>query len=233
MNRFWCLYVPRFTVIFFLVSICIAMLLYPGGNHLETEQIGYSLSKNFISELGRFKTMSGDNNFFSAFLFIIASFINVLQGIAFLFIAKLFHQNKISYVFAIIGGICIFIGNLFFVGVCLTPEDLFFDEHIFVAQNGFNFASLGIFSLSIAVILSRMKNIYALISVVLMILLVIYSTTVGHIPEINPSDSVLYANTYSMDTQIFKVIMQKLIVATLMMFVFTFTFGLNALIKKS
>ena len=95
------------------------------------------------------------------------------------------------------------------------------------------FASLGIFSLSIAVILSRMKNIYALISVVLMILLVIYSTTVGHIPEINPSDTVLYANTYSMDTQIFKVIMQKLIVATLMMFVFTFTFGLNALIKKS
>ena len=67
MNRFWCLYVPRFTVIFFLVSICIAILLYPGGNHLETDQTGYSLSKNFISELGRFKTMSGDNNFFLHF----------------------------------------------------------------------------------------------------------------------------------------------------------------------
>ena len=52
MEKFWCIYVPRGTVIYFLFANILVMFLYPGGNHLELDQVGYSLNKNFLSELG-------------------------------------------------------------------------------------------------------------------------------------------------------------------------------------
>ena len=117
MNKFWYIYVPRFVIILSIVAFAISMMLFPGGNHLDTNQIGYSFTKNFISELGRFRSMSGDVNFFSSFIFISICCLNIFLGISFLKIPKLFKQNKISYVFALIGGFFIFIGCLFYIAV--------------------------------------------------------------------------------------------------------------------
>lgn len=232
MNKFWCVYVPRGTAIYYVVATIVAMFLYPGGNHLELEQHGYSLIKNFLSELGRYKTMSGDVNFLSSFLFWTASCITFFQGVAFLFVPRLFDDNKASLSFAIIGGVLIFIGNIFFVAVGFTPEDLYFDQHIFVANAGFNLTSLAIFSFAIAIIFSRLSNYYALGAFILFILVTIYSVYISSIPEINPSDRELYIKTISMDFLIFKVVMQKLIVATLIINVIIFTYGLNQLIDS-
>lgn len=232
MNKFWCVYVPRGTVSYYLIATIVAMLLYPGGNHLDLDQQGYSLIKNFVSELGRYKTMSGDVNFPSSFLFWSASCIIFFQGIAFLFVPRLFDDNKISFSFALIGGGLIFIGNIFFVAVGFTPEDLYFDQHIFVANTGFNLTSLAIFSFAIAIIFSRLSNYYALGAVILFALVAIYAVYISSIPEINPSDRELYIKTISMDFLIFKVVMQKLIVLALIINVFIFTYGLNQLIES-
>ena len=53
---------------YYIIAVALAMYLYPGGNHIELDQIGYSFHKNFLSELGFYKTMSGDINFLSSFL---------------------------------------------------------------------------------------------------------------------------------------------------------------------
>jgi hypothetical protein len=175
--------------------------------------------------------MSGDVNFFSSFIFISICCLNIFLGISFLKIPKLFKQNKISYGFALIGGIFIFIGCLFYIAVGFTPEDLYFQKHIFVAEYFFNTTSLGIIFFSIAILFSRINNLYASLSLILIALLVIYAINLSHIPEIDPANTELYAQTYSMETQIFKVIMQKLMAIMIMINIYTFTFGIYNLIK--
>ena len=65
MLKFWTVYIIRIVPIFFVISVCIAMLLYPGGNIHDPNQVGYVFTHNFLSELGRYVTNSGDINFFS------------------------------------------------------------------------------------------------------------------------------------------------------------------------
>ena len=233
MNKFWYIYVPRFIIIISIVAFAISMMLFPGGNHLDTNQIGYSFTKNFISELGRYKSMSGDTNFFSSFIFTSICCLNIFLGISFLKIPKLFKQNKISYGFALIGGTFIFIGCLFYIAVGFTPEDLYFQKHIFVAEYFFNTTSLGIIFFSIAILFSRINNLYASLSLALIALLVIYAINLSHIPEIDPADTMLYAQTYTMETQVFKVIMQKLMAIMIMINIYTFTIGINNLLEAN
>ena len=233
MNKFWYIHVPRFIIIINIIAFTVAMMIFPGGNHLEVDQVGYSFTKNFISELGRFKSMSGDVNFFSSFIFLSTCCLNIFLGIAFLKIPKLFKQNKLSYGFALIGGILIFIGCIFFIAVGFTPEDLYFQKHIFVAEYFFNTTSLGIIFFSIAIIFSRINSLYACLSLALITLLIIYAINLSHIPEIDPANTELYAETYSMETQIFKVIMQKLMAIMIMINIYTFTFGINNLLNTN
>ena len=50
-TKFWTVYVIRFVSIFFIVSVIIASYFFPGGNIHNPDQIGYSFSHNFLSEL--------------------------------------------------------------------------------------------------------------------------------------------------------------------------------------
>ena len=108
MTRFWCVHIPRIASAYYIFAVIIAMLLYPGGNHIELDQVGYSFHKNFLSELGFHKTMSGDLNFFSSFFWNTAMYMLLLQGIAFLFIPSLFRVNRYSFIFACLGTLFMF-----------------------------------------------------------------------------------------------------------------------------
>ena len=59
----------RFVSIFFFIGIAMSILFYPGGNLHDPTQEGYSLSHNFLSDLGVYETSSGDVNFLSSFFF--------------------------------------------------------------------------------------------------------------------------------------------------------------------
>ena len=84
----------KFVPVFFVVSVIAAINLYPGGNIHNYEQIGYVLSHNFLSDLGRFNSFTGEPNFLSMFLFNQAMFAFLIVGIAFLFIPNLYKDNK-------------------------------------------------------------------------------------------------------------------------------------------
>ena len=75
MTKFWTVYIIRFVSIFFVVSVIIASYFFPGGNIHNPDQIGYSFSHNFLSELGGYITFAGDINSISSFFLTLRFFV--------------------------------------------------------------------------------------------------------------------------------------------------------------
>ena len=233
MTKFWCVDALRIASVYYVVAVVIAILLYPGGNHIELDQVGYSLHKNFLSELGFHKTMSGDLNFFSSFFWNTAMYMLLLQGIAFLFIPSLFRENRYSFAFACLGTLFMFPACIFFVGVALTPGDIFFDAHIFTTTMAFNLYTVSIFFYVLAFISSSLSNYYASGAILLLIAVSVYSYYLsGYQPIDAIKDRELYLEVYTMDLLIFNVVLQKVIISLMIITVITFSFGLNKLINK-
>ena len=233
MTKFWCVDALRIASVYYVVAVIIAILLYPGGNHIELDQVGYSLHKNFLSELGFHKTMSGDLNFFSSFFWNTAMYMLLLQGIAFLFIPSLFRENRYSFAFACLGTLFMFPACIFFVGVALTPGDIFFDAHIFTTTTAFNLYTVSIFFYVLAFISSSLSNYYASGAILLLIAVSVYSYYLsGYQPIDAIKDRELYLEVYTMDLLIFNVVLQKVIISLMIITIITFSFGLNKLINK-
>ena len=233
MTKFWCVDALRIASVYYVVAVVIAILLYPGGNHIELDQVGYSLHKNFLSELGFHKTMSGDLNFFSSFFWNTAMYMLLLQGIAFLFVPSLFRENRFSFAFACLGTLFMFPACIFFVGVALTPGDIFFDAHIFTTTTAFNLYTVSIFFYVLAFISSSLSNYYTSGAILLLIAVSVYSYYLsGYQPIDAIKDRELYLEVYTMDLLIFNVVLQKVIISLMIITVITFSFGLNKLINK-
>ena len=233
MTKFWCVDALRIASVYYVVAVVIAILLYPGGNHIELDQVGYSLHKNFLSELGFHKTMSGDLNFFSSFFWNTAMYMLLLQGVSFLFIPSLFRENRYSFAFASLGTLFMFPACIFFVGVALTPGDIFFDAHIFTTTTAFNLYTVSIFFYVLAFISSSLSNYYASGAILLLIAVSVYSYYLsGYQPIDAIKDRELYLEVYTMDLLIFNVVLQKVIISLMIITIITFSFGLNKLINK-
>ena len=233
MTKFWCVDALRIASVYYVVAVVIAILLYPGGNHIELDQVGYSLHKNFLSELGFHKTMSGDLNFFSSFFWNTAMYMLLLQGIAFLFIPSLFRENRYSFAFACLGTLFMFAACICFVGVALTPGDIFIDAHIFTTTTAFNLYTVSIFFYVLAFISSSLSNYYTSGAILLLIAVSVYSYYLsGYQPIDAIKDRELYLEVYTMDLLIFNVVLQKVIISLMIITIITFSFGLNKLINK-
>ena len=233
MTKFWCVDALRIASVYYVVAVVIAILLYPGGNHIELDQVGYSLHKNFLSELGFHKTMSGDLNFFSSFFWNTAMYMLLLQGVAFLFIPSLFRENRYSFAFSCLGTLFMFPACIFFVGVALTPGDIFFDAHIFTTTTAFNLYTVSIFFYVLAFISSSLSNYYTSGAILLLIAVSVYSYYLsGYQPIDAIKDRELYLEVYTMDLLIFNVVLQKVIISLMIITIITFSFGLNKLINK-
>ena len=233
MIKFWSVDILRIITAYYVLAIVLAMFLYPGGNHIELDQVGYSLHKNFLSELGFHKTMSGDINFLSSFFWNSAMYMLLLQGIAFLFIPSLFRENRYSFAFACLGTLFMFPACIFFVGVALTPGDIFFDAHIFTTTTAFNLYTVSIFFYVLAFISSSLSNYYTSGAILLLIAVSVYSYYLsGYQPIDAIKDRELYLEVYTMDLLIFNVVLQKVIISLMIITIITFSFGLNKLINK-
>ena len=68
MYKFWTVDVLRFVTIFFTISVFISTLFYPGGNIHDPLQEGYSITHNFLSDLGGYRSHSGLPNLTSFLL---------------------------------------------------------------------------------------------------------------------------------------------------------------------
>jgi hypothetical membrane protein len=108
MIKFWTVYLIRFVSIYFIFSVIIAGFLYPGGNIFEPDQVGYSFTKNYLSDLGGYMSRSGEINFLSSFIFNTSMLFYAGSGIGFLFVPSLFKDNKTIYKLALIGSFFFF-----------------------------------------------------------------------------------------------------------------------------
>ena len=160
--KFWPAVILKFIPVFFIASVIAAINLYPGGNIHNYEQIGYVLSHNFLSDLGRFNSFTGEPNFLSMFLFNQAMFAFLIVGIAFLFIPNLYKDNKLTYALAWLGSLSFLFGTIFFAFVGLTPYDLFFEPHVFFAVNAFRLIIPGILLYVIVLVRSKSENVFVI-----------------------------------------------------------------------
>ncbi len=122
----------------FVIITFIAMLLYTGGTYQNPNRPGYSFWENFFSDLGLTIAHSGQTNTLSWFLFtctlIIIGFCIILFSLTWI---TLFQGQRKIYSLSIIGSIALTISGISFIGVALTPADLFLEPHILFVRIGF------------------------------------------------------------------------------------------------
>jgi len=124
-QAFWQFGVFRYVIvtgIIFLILTGIAMLFYPGGTMTDPHVHGYAFFSNFLSDLGRTSTPSGQDNLVSRLLFMSALIIGA-SGIMLLFVAftQFFTTPGAARWLSRLGAVCGFITGLCFIGVAVVP----------------------------------------------------------------------------------------------------------------
>ncbi len=154
LEKLFVIKLPRVSMIVFMSCVLMTMYLYEGGvyhmissdglpqcpgencvdqNHWTD---GYLFSKNFLSDLGRTKTHSGQLNFHSSLLFSMALTLGGVTYILFYIFLKDLCHNKIL---AKIGSLLGIGGAVSFIGVAFTPADEFLAPHIIANESIFRF----------------------------------------------------------------------------------------------
>ena len=134
--HFWTVTILR-VADFFIACVVIAIPFYPGGNLLDVGQVGYDLSRNYLSELGEYRAQSGETISFQPFS-LIWVYSRSYSLVCRFFHPRLFAYHRAAYICSFIGSILMVLGCLLFAAG-LTPYDLYFKAHLFVAQNAFRF----------------------------------------------------------------------------------------------
>ena len=217
MYKFWTVDVLRFVTIYFVISVLVSIYFYPGGNIHDPLQVGYSISHNFLSDLGGYKSHSGLPNLISFLIFNFSMVLFTLIGISFLFIPKLFRDDILSFTISIIGSAFLFFGTFFFAGVGFTPYDLYLNEHVFFALNAFRLLVPGLVLYFFVLVRSNVSKKYSLMIFILLFF------TLSYVVYQIVSDSPLT----SVEQMVEQAIIQKIItfVNIICMFFLSFAFS--------
>ena len=154
LQKLFVINLPRFLMIGFMFCVLMSMYLYKGGVYhmISADGIpmcpgnscideghwteGYLFFKNFLSDLGRTQTHSGQLNFHSSLLFNMALTLGGITYILFYIFLKDLFPNKILAKIGSLLGIC---GAVSFIGVAFTPADEFIVPHIMANESIFRF----------------------------------------------------------------------------------------------
>ncbi len=222
MYYFWTVKLIRFVVIFFILATIISGYFYPGGNIHDPSQVGYSVTHNFLSDLGGYKSHSGKSNILSALLFNTSMIMFVLVGVSFLFAPRLFKENNLNYFLSILGSVFFFLGTIFFAGVGLTPYDLYLDMHIFFAINAFRFLIPASILYFIVLLKSSVNNKYAFTIMLLFFFIFLY--VVYQIVSASPLESL--------EKMVEQAILQKIIAFINVVSIFILSFAFAEQLRK-
>ena len=223
MQYFWTVKVIRFIPIVFTIGIVISMYYYPGGNIHDPLQTGYSFTHNFLSDLGGMNARSGESNIVSSYIFNACMISFLLGAIAFFYVPSLFKNDRTNYYLAIVGSTFFFMGACFFAGVGFTPHDLYLDQHIFFAINGFRLmVPAGIFYL-VVLLRSPIKKSYSFVTLFFLV------STFSYVLYQLLADSPLM----SIEAMIRQATMQKLITFVHLLSIFSLSFAFSSQIKTT
>ena len=218
-NNFWMIYAPRAATVVFIIFNILGMLLYPGGTIHNPGTEKYYLTENFFSDLGRAVAHNGEQNFHSSLIFNLSLLlIGVTFSIFYLSLPTLFKDSKSNHIIAKIGVIFGILGGCSFIGVALTPSDLYLDLHVLFANGIFRMALATSLCFGIAIYRSNiLPSKYAFGYVFFAIFLAVYIAVSEFGPSARESETAM----------IFQVISQKLIVLIFLLSVVYQTFGFS------
>lgn len=114
----------------FAVLTTVAMLVYPGGTGVDKTTSGYSLFSNYFSDLGLTQAHNGRVNALAMPLFATALSLAGL-GLMLFFVSftQFFRHGTLSRVLSVLGTALGLGAGACFIGVALTPADLFRQTH--------------------------------------------------------------------------------------------------------
>ena len=220
-DKLWLITLPQICLYIFLFLQIISMIFYSGGTYFNPDNPHYSLTRNFLSDLGRYKNFSGEHNFFSCQLFnmslIMAGsiFIMFYHNISILFASYNYKLAKIGSFWGILGGI-----SLIIVG--LAPSDLYFSLHVLGAKWIFRFFLFTAIVYSYLMYFSKVLNYkYAIGYIIFTISILFYIL----ISELGPSPK---SNELALTIQ---VVSQKFILIIMILSVYWQTKGIQKIYK--
>ena len=120
------------------ILAAIAMLRYPGGTFRDHSTRGYSLSHNFLSDLGATVAHNGQPNAAGTALFIASLTILVFgMGGCLVGLIRLYSRNAATRRLALAAGTVAVVVCASFIGVAVTPEDRMLALHIQLTKLAF------------------------------------------------------------------------------------------------
>lgn len=215
---------PQISVYTFIIFNILGMLFYSGGTYFDINNKGYSITRNFFSDLGRSISFSGESNWVSFFFF---NSCVVFAGIVFLVFYlnfyKLFMKDKLNINLALAGTCFGILGSLCLIGVGLTPADLIYEPHNTFATWTFRLFFPCTLFYSIALFRSpHLRNSMAAGYLAWSLLVITYVL----VSELGPP------STESQAALLFQVVAQKLIVLTYIINIFYQTYHVKLLYKN-
>jgi hypothetical membrane protein len=116
-------------ILAFLALTTLGMFLYPGGTNSDEASLGYQFFTNFFSDLGRTVAHNGTPNPF--FILFTLAMTSAGVGLALFFVAfaRFFTQPLSRRIFAVVGTLFGAIAGVCFVGVGLTPGNVYRAAH--------------------------------------------------------------------------------------------------------
>ena len=222
-SNFYVVQLPKYCAMIFIFLNIVSMYLYVGGNINDPNQIGYSFSNNFFSDLGTTISYSNQSNIKSCILFNLSlCIIGSCFSILFFKLKDAFHKLKfLSWLAAVCG---VFAG-LSFIGVAFTPANLFLDIygnpwlHIIFAHWAFRLVVICTILYSILIFKTQdFENKFAYNFITFGVVVLIY---------------VLYSEFYLKDPRLFPeelvkhVIAQKTVVIWMIFSVYIYSIGLG------
>lgn len=132
----------RTTCVVLVLSIG-AALRYPGGTPLDRTTASYSVSQNFLSDLGMTVAYNGEPNRLGAALFVASLLLLVFGlGSCFVAIARLHRSDAASRPWVRGAAVCTLLACVAFVGVAVTPENRAMALHVSFTRLGWNLIPL-------------------------------------------------------------------------------------------
>ena len=139
----------RIMLLSYLGLLTLAGFFYGGGNYVDKTTPYYNFFRNFISDLGRTTSHSGEDNTISIILFSIGMLIQLIADLIYLVKAANYFAKDYPKI-SILAKCSAIFGSFSLLGVIVTPADVpsLYALHIFFANSVFNgaFVTLGIYS---------------------------------------------------------------------------------------
>lgn len=201
----------------YIILTIVGMLIYPGGTRLDAESVGYSFSKNFLSDIARMEAYNGTANFLGTGIYCWALLVMGAASILmFLVLRYIFRGKKWTRIVSILMAITGVFAGTGLIGIGLAPSDVIYDAHMFFVFMSFLFLQVSLSLLMICIYgTAHFPNKYAHALLATNMILFGYIGLMFYGPDPSGSDDGLFA----------QVVGQKVIVYSLIISIVYQAFG--------